>query len=308
MTSDAKIGLLLGLVFIFIIAFVINGLPRFRSATNSNSELTDNIINPAEDSLGIAERERKVQETFDLHGRFASDTARNLSPVADDSVDAEYEATLPGDTVVAFNDNQDSVRFTMPLTQNASIMEENPIEEPIRRAETVPSVENLIQTPVKKKPEPVKPARPEIYTIQEGDGNLSNIAKKFYGEIEGNRLVNVTRIFEANRKVLKSADEIFVGQKLVIPPLSGSSSEKSKSEGIFTRQLFEKVKSIGRSSEKSSEKTRIYTVKEGDSLWTIAAEELGQGARYKELGKLNADIIPDEDSLRAGMRLRLPVK
>jgi nucleoid-associated protein YgaU len=303
MTSDAKIGLLLGLVFIFIIAFVINGLPRFRSATNNNSELTDGIINPAEDSLGIAERERRVQETFDLHGRFASDTARSLSPVTDDNVNVGYEAPLPEETLVAFNDNQDDVRFTMPLTQNASVMEESPIEEPVHRAETVPSVESLVQTPVKK-PKPVRPAKPKAYIVQEGDGNLSNIAKKFYGEIEGNRLVNVTRIFEANRNVLKSADEIFVGQKLVIPSLSGSSPEKSKSEGIFSRGLFEKVKSIGRSSEK----TRIYTVKEGDSLWTIAAEQLGQGARYKELSKLNDDIIPNEDSLRAGMRLRLPVK
>ncbi|MHC4666559.1 MAG: hypothetical protein ACYS9T_11500 [Planctomycetota bacterium] len=31
MTSDAKIGLLLGLVFIFTVAFIINGLPRFSS-------------------------------------------------------------------------------------------------------------------------------------------------------------------------------------------------------------------------------------------------------------------------------------
>ena len=30
MTSDAKIGLLLGLIFIFVIAFVINGLPSLR--------------------------------------------------------------------------------------------------------------------------------------------------------------------------------------------------------------------------------------------------------------------------------------
>lgn len=37
MTSDAKIGLLLGLVFIFVIAFIINGLPgsaRNKTATN----------------------------------------------------------------------------------------------------------------------------------------------------------------------------------------------------------------------------------------------------------------------------------
>jgi hypothetical protein len=30
MTRDVKIGLLLGLAFIFMIAFVINGLPSFR--------------------------------------------------------------------------------------------------------------------------------------------------------------------------------------------------------------------------------------------------------------------------------------
>lgn len=37
MTTDAKVGLLLGLVFIFIIAFLINGLPDFLKAS-SNSE------------------------------------------------------------------------------------------------------------------------------------------------------------------------------------------------------------------------------------------------------------------------------
>jgi nucleoid-associated protein YgaU len=40
MTSDAKIGLLLGLVFIFVIAFVINGLPSLRPPTVSRAEVT----------------------------------------------------------------------------------------------------------------------------------------------------------------------------------------------------------------------------------------------------------------------------
>ncbi len=40
MTSDAKIGLLLGLVFIFVIAFVINGLPSLRPPTASKAEVT----------------------------------------------------------------------------------------------------------------------------------------------------------------------------------------------------------------------------------------------------------------------------
>jgi len=300
MTSDAKIGLLLGLVFIFIIAFVINGLPRFRSAT-SNSELTNNIVNPGDDSLGIGERERRVQETFEQHGRFASETARNLQPVANEGGRTGYEASLPDNTVVAFNpDSQDSVRFTMPLTPNASVMEGNRAGEPVYQAEQAASVEKVVQTSARA-PEPVSPAQPKTYTVQDGD-RLSDIAKKFYGQVEGNKLANITRIYEANRKLLKSADDIFIGQKLVIPSLSGTSSDESSS--IFSGQLFERVKSIGRSSES----TRVYVVKDGDSLWTIAAEQLGQGARYKEISKINTDILPDEDSVRAGMRLRLPAK
>ena len=64
MTSDAKIGLLLGLVFIFVIAFVINGLPSFRDATNS-SELTTNMVSSQRQSWGIGTNERKIQEGID---------------------------------------------------------------------------------------------------------------------------------------------------------------------------------------------------------------------------------------------------
>ena len=49
-------------------------------------------------------------------------------------------------------------------------------------------------------------------------------------------------------------------------------------------------------------------MKEGDSLWKIAVEILGDGSRYKEISKINADILPDEDSLDVGMRLRIPAR
>ena len=58
MTLDAKVGLLLGLVFIFIIALVINGLPRFRSA------VTDAKATPAmavgDNNLGIADNNKQT--------------------------------------------------------------------------------------------------------------------------------------------------------------------------------------------------------------------------------------------------------
>jgi nucleoid-associated protein YgaU len=301
MTSDAKIGLLLGLTCIFIIAFVINGLPRFRSAT-SNSELTNNMVNPGDESLGIAEKERKVQKTFNLDEQFETESARDFSTFAREGSDIggvgfESEKETGPLAAAALNneENPDGVRYTMPLTPNASVMEGAAIEEPVA---PVVNSERARTT----REEPVKPAGPKTYVVQDGD-RLSDVAKKFYGQVEGNKLVNINRIFEANRKILKSADDIYIGQKLVIPPLPDSSRSGDNSS-IFSSQLFEQVNSIGGRSES----TRWYVVKDGDSLWDIAAEQLGQGTRYTEISKLNTDILTDEDSIKVGMRLRLPAK
>ncbi|MHC4125533.1 MAG: hypothetical protein ACYSRR_03645, partial [Planctomycetota bacterium] len=63
MTSDAKIGLLLGLIFIFMIAFIINGLGDFRASSNNN-ELTTQMIDSQKNHQALAAKERKVREVF----------------------------------------------------------------------------------------------------------------------------------------------------------------------------------------------------------------------------------------------------
>ena len=59
----------------------------------------------------------------------------------------------------------------------------------------------------------VAEAAPEsqFYTVQSGD-NLSKIAKQYYGDAN-----QYNKIFEANRPLLKNADDIFPGQVLRIP-------------------------------------------------------------------------------------------
>ncbi len=284
MTSDAKIGLLLGLVFIFIIAFIINGLPRFRSNTNNN-ELTTNTVNLPNDSMGIAAKERKAQAVFDRVGRLTQERA---------------------DEVTVVSKNEGAVRFKMPFSQGTSIVKDDLIvETPIDR--TKPSA-LLSETNEKNKVNKPKPALPKTYVVSEGD-NLAVIAQTFYGPDEGNKKINVARIFEANRKLLKSLDEIYVGQKLTIPPLI------DKSASVFSGSLFEKVKSIGRkltSSDTSktprASRSKQYVVREGDSLWRIAVEQLGNGTRYKELSELNVDILGNEDYLAVGLSLRIPAR
>ncbi len=287
MTSDAKIGLLLGLVFIFIIAFIINGLPRFRSNTNNN-ELTTNTVSSPDDSMGIAAKERRAQEVFDRVGRLTQERA---------------------DEVPVVSKNEGAVRFEMPLPEGTSAVKDDLIvETPIDRIKPSALLSETNEKNKVNKPRSVEPALPKTYIVSEGD-NLAIIAQKFYGPDEGNKKINVARIFEANRKLLKSLDEIYVGQKLTIPPLI------DKTDSVFSGSLFEKVKSIGRKltydgppKAPRTGRNKQYVVQEGDSLWRIAVEQLGDGTRYKEISELNADTLANEDYLTVGMQLIIPAR
>jgi nucleoid-associated protein YgaU len=189
-------------------------------------------------------------------------------------------------------------------------------------------VEPAISTPVQNvpavgiqptaKPETAKPATPKFYVVEDGD-SISSIAKKFYGEKEGNKTANINAIFEANRKTLASIDELQVGQKLM--PLPGSSAPVPTASGVLSGPGFTKVDSIGQrhlpeGTEKPAVTTKavspksgsVYTVKEGDSLWRIASEQLGDGNRYKEIVKLNGGVLSNEDDLQVGMQLKMPAR
>ena len=327
MTSDAKIGLLLGLVFIFIIAFVINGLPRFRNTTNG-SELTTNMVSSQNDPLGIGEKEREVQDLIDWP-----------QPQTEDQ-------QLETETVLPPIEDEENVRFKIKLPENISYpqitetAQESTPDKPVETVEPTPSKSTesffakLFEAPapqspaeekieIKKPPRPaVKPISPKIYVVSDGD-NLAKIAKKLYGPEEGNKHENIMKIFELNRDVLASPDEVHIGQKLIIPPLVVSQTDQNTAKKTLTDSIFEKVKSIGRKeiqtdhqkskpsqtvSAKGSNNNGQYVIKDGDNLWRIAAEKLGDGSRYREIAKLNTDILEDPNNLRVGTTLKLPAR
>jgi hypothetical protein len=88
MTSDAKIGLLLGLVFIFIIAFVINGLPRFRS-TIGDKEQAVKIVDPQSDSQAIGQRERRAQDMFEWQEQLAAEPVGDFQTVTQQLINSQ---------------------------------------------------------------------------------------------------------------------------------------------------------------------------------------------------------------------------
>jgi nucleoid-associated protein YgaU len=53
--------------------------------------------------------------------------------------------------------------------------------------------------------------------------------------------------------------------------------------------------------------TRLYTIQSGDSLWTIAQKQLGNGSRFNEILKLNPKLTA-KSNLVVGSKLKLPAK
>lgn len=281
MTSDAKIGLLLGLVFIFVIGYIINGLPNFNRESNS-SELTTTMVSQQNNTPGIGTKERKVRREF----------IRRKKPAL------EVQSSAQG--------NQ-NIRFSTPLPKRGAVARDTGKVKSIALGQPLTPTE-------KKKIRPVKtsrPSRPKFYVVRDGD-NLTAIAKKFYGPENGNKRINIKRIFEANRRFLKSQHEINVGQKLIIPPLSALAPKKSKASSVVSSGIFKKIKSLGKklpsADRRKPGQDRVYIVQEGDSLWRIAAKQLGSGSRYTEIIELNAVILDDEDNIAVGMRLKIPAR
>jgi nucleoid-associated protein YgaU len=292
MTSDAKVGLLLGLVFIFIIAFLINGLPTFRGSRD-NGDMTS-IMLTQDKTIGINSEELDyINHVSGFGGQRLEDSEFVMDSIP------RYK--IPLDGIVDISARQDNTDFNKAV-------EEIVRDDPRTRENSRPHE----ATGQAKVPGPRTAVR---HTVKANE-NLSTISLKYYGPKEGNRLVNIKRIFEANRKTLKSMDEVFKGQKLVIPPLKGtvnaagtggSSKSVSKSKSILDNPMFEKV--VGRIKiprRTPPKKSRYYTVQDGDNLWRISAKMLKDGKRYKEILKINSKSLPDEHSLTVGMRLKIP--
>ena len=344
MTSDAKIGLLLGLVFIFIIAFVINGLPRFHNVLESK-ELAATRSFVQDDPIGAQIRTAGVIEDPPVEEEYEQ------PPLQEENNHAEYVGgyenpwnndtsfmqtghanrlyyppnyytdgqTGGGELQTADSDGtQDRSidRLIMQFPFNISNSREVPLDNSANRNNT-PSVPPGGQGPRGNQgTDSGTPSGqqgqtnfPKTYVVQEGDRNLSKIAKKFYGEEEGNRWINVNKIYETNKELLKSPDKIFIGQTIVIPPPAPPVQNPTD---VLRGPMFQTVPGVGggrQGTAPDNQNTgRWYEVKEDDSLWKIAKEQLGQGGRFNEISELNADILTNENNLKPGMKILLPAQ
>ena len=54
--------------------------------------------------------------------------------------------------------------------------------------------------------------------------------------------------------------------------------------------------------------TREYTIRKGDTLWSIAVQEYGDGNQWRRIYDFNKDRIPNPDKLKPGLTIIIPIE
>lgn len=194
-----------------------------------------------------------------------------------------------------------------PRSQRPSRSQTQP--RPGRRVvQAGPTDPPLSLTATASQTEPKPDAEPESvaaagqrYEIRKGD-TLTRIAARHYGS--GSKGV-IDAIYNANRSVLSSPDALRVDEEIVLPAIAGG---KALAPAVTEKPAAEAEPPADTSPAADPQpRYESYQVKKGDRYVTIAKEQLGSAARWREIAELNKDIFPDPARIQSGVRIRLPV-
>jgi len=178
------------------------------------------------------------------------------------------------------------------------------------------------------------------HVVQPGE-SISKVAALHYGRSTPER---INAIREANRHAVKDVGSVRVGTKLIIPDLGEAASAfepapafaaanleappgppenririplpiKDENETALQRADAGRViqpdsARAGSTKSETDKASRFqwYEVRKKDTLAGIARRELGSERRLTDLFQLNRDILRDKNTLKPGMKLRVPFR
>ncbi|GAA5122546.1 hypothetical protein GCM10023339_41120 [Alloalcanivorax gelatiniphagus] len=92
-------------------------------------------------------------------------------------------------------------------------------------------------------------------------------------------------------------------------PAPGGTARPSQAHASTTIGKHDQGLTTAPSQTRRTRQTRPHTVKPGESLWSIAAEHLGDGSRFQEIANLNREVVGDKPGfLRPGWVLQVPTE
>lgn len=140
-------------------------------------------------------------------------------------------------------------------------------------------------------PPPPRNVAVDMHHVQSGD-TLASIASNYYGS------ERYTRFLIAGNPQIPDPNHLRVGMKVRIPPRPAGEQNLAASKPGAASE-----------STPTAGKARTYRVREGDSFYAIARDELGDAGRWKELLALNHNLVHgDPKQLRVGQIVTLPAR
>ena len=121
-------------------------------------------------------------------------------------------------------------------------------------------------------------------------------------------------IQRASTEIARNKNELTRAKNLLIQTHSELIKVKAELQKIKASAASDATQPVvvittptGTASSASTTRTIDYIIKDGDSFWKIAQEQLGDGLRYTEILKLNPDISENQ-SLTIGMKVKIPAQ
>jgi len=313
MARETKVGMLVGLGFIVCFAIILENRGRRDPV---GPQMPHEVLNRAygtgeEVTPTVAERRARDygRSTAPVPVRRADPSSRKAvrPPAQSETTSAESAQSSPQADASAKSPKPAGQQPTpTPNPRRFAERRAIPAVQPAQSAAALPRAESAPETVVDTEAAltatasaasaepPSPPAR--RYRIKKGD-TLSRIAREQYGS-RSRRIID--GLFNANRSVLSSPDQVRPDQEIVLPVIEGLRPSAVSAP--------ENTEAEPKPPPKPKQRYRYYQVKKGDRYVTIAREQLGSAAKWKEIAELNADIFPDPAKIRHGVRIRLPAE
>jgi nucleoid-associated protein YgaU len=143
----------------------------------------------------------------------------------------------------------------------------------------------------------------KFYTWKSGD-TFRDVATKYFGDA-----TKVTML----RRVNEDRFDVMPGEKILVPvfdldadPEAKNAPAKAAAAPATTPVTTRSASTTKPASPAPTAGARVHVVKEGESLWKIAKQELGNGARWNEIFEANRDVLKSPEALHTGLELKLP--
>jgi nucleoid-associated protein YgaU len=298
MTRETKIGLLVGLAFIIVIGILLSDhmtstnepplAPLQLAGNNARSALGQ----PATDNAPpVVVTPPNVSPVQTVMTRDELTPRRAVQP-------QQSPVTLSGQDAVASNQGNTSRSSNVPAALADAARRNG--EELVDGAGQPLAIGDATQQQATA-PQPAKTATAGTYKAEAGD-SLTKIATKVYGT---STKALRDGIINANPSLKDNPNKIVVGKTYVIPPQNGTAPTNTTA---VLPTPAPTTPTAAKTDDKPAAVEHVYVVQQGDTLWSIARDEVGNAGAVAAIRELNQDVLKGSDRVRPNMKLKLPAK